>query len=131
MRPPARWDRHLAAWLAGSDDQDLWTAALVVREIWDGIEGRKGSPVRAAELERQAITLLAAFEGRIVPVDGAVAVMWSKLLKGRKSRDLDVGIAETARVHGLTVVTRNVKDFVGVGVRVIDPFRQPATVHEP
>ena len=78
-----RQDRRLAAWLDGIDDQDLCTSALVVREIWDGIES---NPARAAELARQAADLLSAYEGRIVPVDSAVAMMWSKLLKGRKRR---------------------------------------------
>ena len=128
MRAPARWDRRLAAWLDDIDDQDLCTAALVVREIWDGVES---NPARAVELARQAVELLAAYEGRIVPVDSAVAMMWSKLLKGRKRRDLDAGIAATARVYGLIVVTRNVKDFVGLGVQIIDPFQSPPARHEP
>lgn len=52
-------------------------------------------------------------------------------MKGRKKRDLDTGIAATARVRELVVVTRNAKDFADLGVRVIDPFLSPPVKHEP
>jgi toxin FitB len=130
MRDAARRDRHVMAWLAGIDASEVCTSALVVREIWDGIENMRSRPDKAAELERRALARLAELEGRVVAVDGEIARMWAHLLKGRKKRDLDTGIAATARVRGLVVVTRNAKDFVDLGVRVIDPFRSPAVVHE-
>ena len=48
---------------------------------------------------------------------------WARLIHG-KSRDLteDAMIAATARIHGMAVVTRNVRDFVRFGVQVFDPF---------
>ena len=131
MRDPARRDRHVVAWLAGVDEIDLCTSALVVREIWDGIESVRARPEKAADLERRALARLAELDGRVVAVDADVARMWARLLKGRKKRDFDTGIAATARVRGLVLVTRNAKDFADVGVRVIDPFRSPPTMHEP
>lgn len=41
MRDPARRNRHVVAWLAGVDDIELCTSALVVREVWDGIESAR------------------------------------------------------------------------------------------
>lgn len=131
MRDPARRDRHLMAWRTTIDVEEQCTSALVVRELWDGIENARPRPERAAEIERRALTLLAAFDDRVVPVDAEVAKEWARLLKGRKKRDLDTGIAATARVNGLVVVTRNAKDFVDLGVAVIDPFKPPAVSHQP
>ena len=131
MRDPQRRDRHLVAGLAGVDDGLLCTSALVVREIWDGIEHARTRPERAAELQRRALASLVDLDQRIVPVDGNIAKMWAHLLKGRKKRDLDTGIAATARVRGLVVVTRNAKDFADLGVPVIDPFHAPAVAHDP
>ena len=87
--------------------------------------------VNATEVEVRITSLLDSFDYRIVPVDRAVAELWAELLPGSSKRDMDVGIAATARVHGLIVVTRNLQDLVGLGVRLIDPFQSPAAVHDP
>jgi len=66
-----------------------------------------------------------AFSDRIVPIDGSVVAEWTRLL-GNKNRDRwDVALAATARVHGLVIVTRNVSDFTGRGVRILNPFKSP------
>ena len=132
-RDTARRDRNMAGWLATVDDIELATSALVVREMWDEVvalrrDHRKAS--RAVEIERRITSLLDSFDYRIVPVDRAVAELWAELLPGRSKRDMDVGIAATARVRGLIVVTRNLQDLIGLGVRLIDPFQSPAAVHE-
>ena len=56
-------------------------------------------------------------------------ILWASLLPGRSKRSL--GIAATARVHGLVVVTRNDQDFRDLGVAILDPFRSPPARHEP
>ena len=69
------------------------------------------------------------FADRIVPVDAAVAAEWARLLGGKDKARLDMALAATALVRGLVVVTRNVRDFRGRGVRVLDPFKAaPAVV---
>ena len=113
---------------------DLGTSALAVREVWDGIVKARRDPRKADEADayaQQAVSLFNDFDVRIVPVERAVAEMWAELLPGRSKRSLDAGIAATARVHGLIVVTRNVRDFVGLGVRIIDPFHSPPASHDP
>ena len=67
------------------------------------------------------------FEGRILPVTQAIAERWGELdgtrqLAGRPRNAPDGMIAATALEHDLTVVTRNVKDFAGLGVVLIDPW---------
>jgi hypothetical protein len=59
----------------------------------------------------------------VLPMDGPMFREWARLMAG-KPDDLsgDAMIAATARIHGMVVVTRNVKDFVGFDVRVSNPF---------
>ncbi len=79
-------------------------------------------------LEEWLATLLPAqFAGRLLPVDADVATAWGELTadgdrSGRPLRVVDGLLLATARVHGLTVVTRNLADFEGRGVPVLDPY---------
>lgn len=59
----------------------------------------------------------------LLPIDRAVAAAWGEALGESEKHVDDVGLAATARVHGLIVVTRNVKDFDGRGVTLLDPFK--------
>jgi len=67
------------------------------------------------------------FSGRILPVTEAIAERWGILSAAAKQRGINLAvvdgvIAATALEHELTVVTRNVKDFVGLGVELFNPF---------
>jgi predicted nucleic acid-binding protein len=67
------------------------------------------------------------FNGRILPVSQPIAERWGVLaghcqLKGRRLRVADGFIAATALEHDLTVVTRNVRDFAGLGIAVFNPW---------
>jgi predicted nucleic acid-binding protein len=66
--------------------------------------------------------VLVAFDGRILPVDTAVAQRSAQLSVPDKRPLQDGLIAATALVHGMTVVTRNVADFAPTGARVLDPW---------
>jgi hypothetical protein len=54
-----------------------------------------------------------------LPIDRAVASAWGEALGESEKHTDDAGLAATARVHGLIVVTRNVEDFNGRGVKVM------------
>jgi predicted nucleic acid-binding protein len=118
---------NVEAWLATVDDMDLAISVINVREIWKGIERKRfDKPDLADRLETAAPEIFSALQGRILPVDEAVAVRWGKLL-GQRDKDVDdTGLAATAYIHGLMLVTRNVADARGRGVDVLDPFRKPA-----
>ena len=72
-------------------------------------------------------TLRPWFQGRILPVNEAIAERWGVLtgqcrLKGRQLKVADGLIAATALEHGLTIVTRNLKDFAGLGAVLVNPW---------
>jgi predicted nucleic acid-binding protein len=109
-------------WLRAADDVDLHLSAVTLGELQAGIElTRAQDPRKAAELERW----LDAVEGRysVLPMDGRTFREWARLMH-RRSDTLyeDAMIAATARVHGLTVVTRNVADFRAFEVPLLNPF---------
>jgi hypothetical protein len=111
------------AWLKGVDDADLRLSAVTLGEIQAGIEmTRKQNPARAAELEQWLDAVAGSWN--VLPMDGAAFRRWAQLMHGRGD-DLieDAMIAATAAVHGLTVVTRNVRDFRHFGVKTLDPFK--------
>ncbi len=116
--------KNVAAWLKTVDDNDLAISALSVREIAKGVEKlRKTKPQTAAALAATVTAIFDAFEGRILPVGRSVAMAWGEALADSEKHVDDAGLAATARVHGLIVVTRNVKDFDGRGVTLLDPFK--------
>lgn len=111
------------AWLQGVDETDLRLSAVTLGEIQAGVEiTRKQNPARADELETWLDAVAASWN--VLPMDGAVFRRWAQFMHGR-SDDLieDAMIAATAAVHGLTVVTRNVRDFQHFGVKTLDPFK--------
>jgi predicted nucleic acid-binding protein len=110
------------AWLRNINDWDLHLSAATFGEFQAGIElTREQDPAKAAELEQWADSV--AVNWRILPMDAATFRVWAKLMHRRSNALLgDAMIAATARVHGLQVVTRNVRDFADFGVDVFNPF---------
>lgn len=109
------------AWI-GAYATQLRLSAATLGELQSGVEiTRRNDPAKAAEIEAWIDTLRRAFD--IIPADEPVFRRWAKLMD-RKSDHLliDALIAATAEVHGLTVATRNVRDFGALGVKVVNPF---------
>jgi len=110
------------AWIKQANDADLHLSAVTIGEIQAGIEiTKEQNPEKATELSAWLDQLAAAYQ--VLPMDGRVFRDWARLMY-RKSDTLyeDAMIAATARVHGLTVVTRNVTDFKALGVEILNPF---------
>ena len=112
----------VVAWLRSMDDAQLYLSAVTLGEIQAGIElTREQDPNKADEIEAWLALLAGAYN--VLPMDAAAFRAWARLMH-RKSDTLyeDAMIAATAKVHGLTVATRNVTDFDALGLEVFNPF---------
>ena len=110
------------AWLAGIRDAELRLSALTIGEIQAGIEITRTADARkAAEIEFWLEQIAGAYN--VLAMDAHAFRCWAKLMHGRPGHLMeDAMIAATAVVHGLTVVTRNVRDFKQFDVRTFNPF---------
>ncbi len=117
-------DANVASWAGRVRPSDLYLSVITIHELELGILLLDRRDSKQAGVLRLWLVqhVLTAFEGRILPVDTAVALR-SAQLHVPDPRPLKDGlIAATAQVHGLTVVTRNVGDFAGTGVGVLNPW---------
>ena len=122
----ARANNNVLAWFQTVQAANLYMSVLVIGELRRGIEGIiRRDPQQAAALERWLNELRAEFTDRILPVTEPVAERWGRLYTNRTLPTIDGLIAATALVHDFTIVTRNVRDFAGTGVRLLNPF-EPA-----
>ena len=111
------------AWLKSLDVGQGFFSAVTFGEIQKGVEmTRRQDPRKANEIEAWVIQLASASE--VLPMDVACFREYARLMHSRSNtiRE-DVMIAATARVHGLTVATRNEGDFRNLGVAVVNPFK--------
>ena len=111
-------------WYTGIGESDLFISSLTIGEIRRGIElvRRRGDIEQAEALETWLQTVVEEFSGRILSVDADVADTWGRISASRPVPLVDGLLAATAVVHDMTLVTRNVSDVEGLGVRVLDPF---------
>ena len=112
----------VVAWLQSIDDAQLYLSAVTLGEIQAGIElTREQDPRKAEEIETWLELVAGVYN--VLPMDAATFRAWARLMH-RKSDTLyeDAMIAATAKVHGLTVATRNVSDFNALGLDVFNPF---------
>ena len=110
------------AWLQGVDDSDLHLASVTIGEIQAGIElTREQDAAKAGEIELWLDQVSNTFN--ILTMDGRAFRCWAQLMH-RQSDTLyeDAMIAAIARVHQLTVVTRNLNEFRRFDVPLFDPF---------
>lgn len=118
-------DPRLLSFFADLSVDQCYISTITLMELEVGVLGLARKDVRAARGLRAWLDgrVRPAFSGRILGVDGAVALECAKLHVPDRKPLADSLIAATAIVHGLTVATRNVKDFEPMGVPVINPWR--------
>ncbi|MGI4795750.1 MAG: type II toxin-antitoxin system VapC family toxin [Janthinobacterium lividum] len=119
--------RKVADWIVRQPSDELFTAAVCQAEILSGLAVMP-SGRRRAELEDAARAMFADdFDERVLPFDAEAAAAYAEMFAarrkaGRPSGTIDIMLAAIARIRGASVVTRNVADFEGVGVAIINPW---------
>ena len=126
LRKGARAHARVRAWFAAQHEADLHLSVLVIGELRRGVEQVRSKDARQAQaLERWLQRLTRLHADRILPVDARVADEWGRFSARRSDSPIDVLMAATARVHQLTLVTRNTRDVAWTGVAHLNPFERP------
>lgn len=117
-------DANVARWAENTHAAELYLSVIVIQELELGVLlAERRDPAQGAILRAwMEGHVLQAFAGRILPVDLAVARRSAPLHVPDPRPVRDGMIAATALVHGMTVVTRNVSDFLPCGVRLVNPW---------
>ncbi len=123
LRKGSRCDRGVADWFSQVSSQEIFLSVVTLGELRKGIENiRRRDDVAAQSLEAWFQELVADHSERILPVDQAVAEQWGRFNVPDPLAVIDSLNAATAKIHGLILVTRNVKDVTSTGVALLNPF---------
>lgn len=123
LRKGARCAPKVDAWAKTVPPNEGFLSVLVVGELKRGTEmKRRSDPATADVLEKWIKRLCALYADRILPVTLEVAEVWGAFGAIRAIPLEDGLLAATAQVHGLTLVTRNVKNVEGLGVPLLNPW---------
>lgn len=124
LRRPEKADGNVATWAGTVPAASFFLSAICILEIELGTlqiarrDAAQGAILRSWIDEQ----ILPRFEGRILPIDTAVAQRCARLHVPDPRAERDALIAATALIHGLTVVTRNMADFEPLGVMLLNPW---------
>jgi predicted nucleic acid-binding protein len=125
-RKPAG-NANVKAWIASVNGTDLYLSVLVLGEVRQGIERLRRRDTQQAEVyERWLAELRRHYADRIVPITVEIAEEWGRLNSSDPRPAIDSLLAASAKVMGLTLVTRNTADVASTGVAVLNPFEAPA-----
>jgi toxin FitB len=120
-------DENVVAWLAGADEDQVFLSVVSLAELRRGVEllspGRRRNRLETWLAE----DLIERFEGRVLDVDSPTADAWGQIMArsqkaGQMLAAMDGFFAATAEVHGLTLVTRNTRDFECVEIAIHNPW---------
>jgi toxin FitB len=124
-------DPNVRAWVSEVDDVELHLSVMTLGEIRKGIGMLRGhDPEQADVFTNWLAELRTRFADRIVAIDTRIAQEWGRLNAAAPRNTVDSLIAASARIHDLTVVTRNTFDFQGCGVPLLNPWEPPSNPPE-
>ena len=123
LRKGQRCNPGVASWFEEVSSEDLFLSALTLGEIRKGIENvRRRDEAAAKALDSWFRKLEGSYSSHILPVDQTVAERWGFFNVPDPLPVIDSLLAATASVHGLTLVTRNLKHVERTGVDCLNPF---------
>jgi predicted nucleic acid-binding protein len=123
LRKGRRANPNLVRWFADVSDDDLFLSVLTIAEIRKGVDSiQRRDPSSAAALNRWIRRTVDGFADRILAVTHDVAEEWGRMNVPDPLPVIDGLIAATAKVHGLSVATRNTRHVARTGVAWINPF---------
>jgi toxin FitB len=123
IRKRERAHPNVARWVTRTPPKDIGTSVIVLAEIRRGIElKRRSDPEQAQSLDRWFTHMRARLGDGVLSIDEPVADAWALRSVPDPLPLIDGLLAATAKVHGLTLVTRNVGDVARTGISVFDPF---------
>jgi len=118
-------DESVLAFLESAEASALYISVLTLGELRKGVARKKlEDPEAAARLAGWVEGLEVSFADRIVGIDSAIAGLWGDWSGQRPRPVVDTLLAATAVVHGLTLVTRNIRDVEDTPVKVLDPWKE-------
>jgi predicted nucleic acid-binding protein len=120
-------DALVAAWIRATEETDLHLSVLTFAEIRYGIEKLPQGSRRERLRRWMDADLADRFEGRILGVDRAIGELWGVIMARGFALSvrlpvMDTLLAATAEHHGMTMVTRDIRDFARAGVATLDPW---------
>ena len=117
-------DVNVIRWIEMRPTTTLFLSALTIGELRKGIELMPEGDRKRGYLDWLEVELPRFFSSRVLAIDPMVADVWGRLTAkaGRAVPAIDSLLAATAVAHGLTMVTRNERDFQYAGLDVINPW---------
>jgi predicted nucleic acid-binding protein len=123
IRKRERAHPNVVRWVARTPIDEMCTSVMVLAEIRRGIElKRRNDPDQAQSLDRWFAQMRSRLGSRVLPIDEPIAEAWALLSVPNRLPLIDGLLAATAKLHGLTLVTRDVGDFARTGISLLDPF---------
>ncbi len=120
-------DANVVTWVENIDQENIFLSVVAIGELKKGIEKLPGSRKKKDLLSWLENDLLVRFEEHIIPLDLPVMLAWGTMVAelekaGTPLPAIDSLLAASASQRGLTLVTRNTKDFEPAGIPLINPW---------
>jgi predicted nucleic acid-binding protein len=121
-------DPPVYQWLSQQANEQLYTTAISMAEIFQGIELLPAGKRRAGLLHAAQSMFAALFPGRVLPFDADAALSFAPIAVERRKRGrpislFDAQIASIAKAHQATLATRDTRDFEACGLTLINPWQ--------
>jgi predicted nucleic acid-binding protein len=123
IKKGSKADKQVMHWFSTVSVDSLYLSVLVLGEIRLGITSlRRRDPIQATLLDKRMADFEVLFIGRVLPITMPIALAWADMNVPDRLPIVDSLIAATAKVHQLTLVSRNTKDVARTGVSLFNPF---------